>query len=81
MVEPRPGRGRADSVARNDAGDSSGNVGSQGTVVQHLNETAIAQRAYQLYESRGGEHGRDWDDWFRAEQELRGGEPQPATAR
>src|SRR5437762_7871226 len=31
----------------------------------------IARRAYQLYEARGGEYGRDWEDWFQAEQELR----------
>lgn len=33
----------------------------------------IARRAFELYESRGGEHGRDWDDWFQAETELRRG--------
>ena len=31
----------------------------------------IARRAYQLYEERGGEHGRDLEDWFQAELELR----------
>ena len=31
----------------------------------------IARRAYQLYERRGREHGRDWEDWFQAERELR----------
>ena len=31
----------------------------------------IARRAYQLYEERGGEHGRDVEDWFQAERELR----------
>ena len=31
----------------------------------------IARRAYQLYEERGGEHGRDRQDWFQAERELR----------
>ena len=31
----------------------------------------IARRAYQLYEERGGDHGADWHDWFRAERELR----------
>lgn len=31
----------------------------------------IAQRAYQLYESRGCENGRDMEDWFAAESELR----------
>jgi hypothetical protein len=30
----------------------------------------IARRAYQLYEERGGEHGRDLEDWFQAEREL-----------
>jgi hypothetical protein len=30
----------------------------------------IARRAYQLYETRGGEHGRDLEDWFQAEREL-----------
>lgn len=31
----------------------------------------VARRAYELYEQRGGEHGHDWNDWFRAEQEVR----------
>ena len=31
---------------------------------------AIACRAYELFETRGGEHGHDWEDWFRAESEL-----------
>lgn len=31
----------------------------------------IAQRAYELYLERGGNHGRDQDDWYEAERELR----------
>ena len=31
----------------------------------------IARRAYELYEQRGAGDGRDWDDWFEAERELR----------
>ena len=31
----------------------------------------IARRAYELYEERGCEHGRDFDDWLLAEHELR----------
>jgi hypothetical protein len=31
----------------------------------------IAHRAYQLYEERGRQHGRDQEDWFRAEREVR----------
>ena len=30
----------------------------------------IARRAYELFKSRDGSHGDDWDDWFRAESEL-----------
>jgi hypothetical protein len=30
----------------------------------------IARRAYELFEARGGEHGRDLEDWLQAEQEL-----------
>lgn len=31
----------------------------------------ISIRAYELYEQRGAEPGRDWDDWLEAENELR----------
>ncbi len=31
---------------------------------------AVARRAYELFVSRGGEHGHDREDWYRAEQEL-----------
>jgi hypothetical protein len=30
----------------------------------------VAQRAYELYQERGGGDGRDMDDWFSAEREL-----------
>jgi Protein of unknown function (DUF2934) len=31
----------------------------------------IARGAYELYERRGRDHGRDWKDWLQAERELR----------
>lgn len=34
-------------------------------------DDAIARRAHELYEERGGGHGRDWDDWLEAEREFR----------
>jgi DUF2934 family protein len=34
-------------------------------------EDAIRNRAHEIYERRGGEEGRDWDDWLEAERELR----------
>ncbi len=30
----------------------------------------IQRRAYELFVARGADHGYDWADWFRAEQEL-----------
>jgi hypothetical protein len=35
-----------------------------------LTQAAIATRAYELFLQRGGEHGRDFDDWLAAEREL-----------
>ncbi len=32
----------------------------------------IAARAYELFLARGGQHGDDWADWFRAEAEVLG---------
>ncbi|HEY3354210.1 MAG TPA: DUF2934 domain-containing protein [Polyangia bacterium] len=36
-----------------------------------VDQNAIAVRAYELFLSRGGEHGHADEDWSRAEQELR----------
>ena len=38
---------------------------------QQVPEEAIRNRAHEAYQRRGGEHGRDWDDWLQAERELR----------
>jgi hypothetical protein len=29
----------------------------------------LQRRAFEFFQERGGEHGRDWEDWFRAENE------------
>lgn len=34
--------------------------------------TRIAERAHQIYEARGGQHGRSLDDWLQAEREIDG---------
>lgn len=31
----------------------------------------IRNRAYEIFEERGRQAGRDWDDWLQAERELR----------
>jgi hypothetical protein len=40
----------------------------------------IAQRAYELYEARGGSHGSDVEDWLQAEA-LVDGEPRATRRR
>lgn len=37
---------------------------------KELSRETIAHRAYQLYVQRGGQPGKDVEDWVRAEQEL-----------
>lgn len=57
--EPQPATARSVRVVEAD-------------IFDRMNETnsLIAQRAYEIYESRGCSHGCDQDDWFRAEGEL-----------
>jgi Protein of unknown function (DUF2934) len=31
----------------------------------------VARRAYQIFQARGGQHGRHTEDWVQAEQELK----------
>ena len=47
---------------------------------KELSKEDIAHRAYELYLQRGGEPGKDVEDWIRAEKEL-GTEPIVAPAR
>jgi Protein of unknown function (DUF2934) len=35
-----------------------------------VTDGAVAQRAYELFVSRGGTHGHDFDDWIQAKREL-----------
>ena len=37
---------------------------------KELSTEEIARRAHELYVQRGGEHGKDVQDWVRAEKEL-----------
>jgi HSP20 family molecular chaperone IbpA len=44
----------------------------EAAILDTMNETRelIAQRAYEIYESRGRAHGSDQEDWFAAEGEI-----------
>ena len=47
---------------------------------RELSTEEIARRAHELHVQRGGEHGRDVEDWLRAEREL-SDEPVPGPAK
>jgi HSP20 family molecular chaperone IbpA len=58
-----------------DAPDTGTAVAKQphtGSIFEHLNNAyeAIANRAFELFERRGHQHGHDLEDWLRAEEEL-----------
>jgi Protein of unknown function (DUF2934) len=43
----------------------------------HISSDEVARKAYDLYLSRGGGHGADFDDWIEAEKQLKQDQPQP----
>jgi hypothetical protein len=57
MAKPR----RKDNGAPQNVGD---------TTAATIDRDELARRAYELYLARGGEDGRDLDDWLTAEREL-----------
>jgi len=74
---------RESSLSRTTAQQSpamphTGSAGEQtGQMAQAFKRAAadhvhIAQRAYELYEQRGRQEGRDLEDWLKAERELGG---------
>ena len=62
-ITPIDRRGSVENVAP----EGKKAAGTNGNV-----EEEIRRRAYELYEERGGQHGREQEDWFRAEAEVRG---------
>jgi hypothetical protein len=42
-----------------------------GSAADSIEPEAISNRAYELFEERGREGGRELDDWLRAERELK----------
>ena len=57
--------------AGNDRTNSSRQTnGRKKTAAPPITAADIAHRAFELFAARGGEHGRDVEDWLRAEHEL-----------
>ena len=66
------------TAANKKAADGASNVTEitvtreQMTVTRQISREEVARLAHQLWNERGRQHGRDADDWFQAEQLLRG---------
>jgi Protein of unknown function (DUF2934) len=43
---------------------------SDGSQIETSQQDLISRRAYERFQMRGGEHGRDQDDWLEAEREM-----------
>jgi len=52
-------------------GSANASAPSAGAFAAH-DRGAIARRAYELFEARGGLHGHDLDDWLEAERQIGG---------
>jgi hypothetical protein len=57
----------APTTRRNGAGNGNGGVDDMNS------SDKVARRAYEIYQSRGGQHGSDLDHWLEAERELKPG--------
>ena len=74
---PRPRQRRTNQESQSQIDDSATAMAASSVpneldgLAIELSHEEIANRAYQLYEARGGEHGHDLQDWFQAERELR----------
>ena len=58
-----------DATRRDDSGGSQ-SVPRQAPEPRESRMNRIAQRAHQIYEARGGEHGKAMEDWLQAEREI-----------
>lgn len=64
----RPTSGATDSPKLSTPISKRGNGDSR-----RASDEAVARRAYEIYQSRGGMHGADLDDWLEAERQLKPG--------
>jgi hypothetical protein len=66
MATARRERSKSSKAKKTASTPEVAKVTTQTVDIQH----AIRARAYELYEQRGGDHGRDCEDWLRAETEV-----------
>jgi len=65
---PAPGKSRASGLSDRESSQPSEN-GSRSETAEF--NTKVARKAYELFQRRGGESGRDIEDWLEAERLVR----------
>ena len=82
MAKPRKKSGQGRSATEASDSRLAASPQSAGDVAAtNVDRKRIAQRAYELYLARGGKHGQDMEDWFRAERELVASSPRTGEGR
>jgi hypothetical protein len=77
-AESTKGPGAGDTTARSRAGAGTGRSDREepGPAQESTGQpreprmNRIARRAHEIYEARGGQHGKAMDDWLQAEREV-----------
>lgn len=71
VTQQSPDNGNAVQASGNGSNGSS--TSDRGISLQpRTADDLVRRRAYELWEQRGCQHGKDADDWYRAESEIRG---------
>ena len=68
-MSSKPNRKRISEIRATSSQVETGGV----SVVNSTREEEIRRRAYEIYLERGEQPGRELDDWFQAERELKRG--------
>jgi hypothetical protein len=68
-MSSKPNRKRISEIRATSSHVQTGGV----SVLNSTREEEIRRRAYEIYLERGEQPGRELDDWFQAERELKGG--------
>ena len=73
VTQQSPDNHNAENVHALGNGSNGSSTSERGISLQvRTPDELIRRRAYELWEQRGRQHGKDADDWYRAESEIRG---------
>lgn len=74
--KPSTTPGEAGATPRTTSGSRAAKPTVSPTSNGGVNRDAIARRAYEIFQARGGQHGYEIEDWLQAERELTGRQDQ-----